>query len=150
ENKEWQAQGEARSETAIDWNGEYWLIGTSDGWLVRLDGSNFSVVRRVDIEGVHSHIIWTGKYWLGISGVYYCSAFAYDGEKLVNLSWTLPKKTFLWRLPILQRQLPYIWKEISNGTHWLSFSSEGRLLLFNGKKFEEVEVDANLFQYWKK
>ncbi len=260
ETREWEVQGEARRVTAIGWNGEYWLIGTSDGWIVRLDGSNFSVVGRVDIEGVHSHIIWTGKYWLGTSGVYYCSAFAYDGEKLVelryrsfneivkvsyasdkcvlvnqvpysdnfsiltwngesinvlvedaidllscksnfnygymqlrlelvsngsscliylcsepsathkllpvlqgklchklysydgqklvNLSWSLPKKAFLWRLPIPQGQ-PYIWKEISNGTHWLSFSSDGKLLFFNGREFQEVKVDANLSQYWE-
>ncbi len=260
----WQVQGEARSITTIGWNGKYWLIGTSDGWLVRLDGSNFSVVGRVDIEGVHPYLIWTGKYWLGTSGVYYCAAFVYDGKKLVelryspfneivkvsyasniclllnqvpytsnysiliwdgaeirvlvenaldllprekrtycdgmplrvelitngsacliyiscelplnekvsppykehfchalylydgsdlvNLSWTLPENISLWRTP--PKSWPSFWRELSNGTHWVSLTSTGKLLLFNGKEFEEVKADSNLLQldwgriYW--
>ncbi len=259
----WQVQGEARGITAIGWNGEYWLIGTSDGWLVRLDGSNFSVVGRVDVEGVHPYLIWTGKYWLGTSGVYYCAAFVYDGERLVelryrpfneivrvsyasnkclllnqvpytsnysiliwdeaelrvlvenvlnllphekkaycdgmplrvefvtngsvcliyvscepllnekipsykehfchalylyngsdlvNLSWTLPENISLWRTP--HRSSSCFWRELSNGTHWVSLTSTGKLLLFNGTGFAKVKADPSLLQldwgriYW--
>ena len=81
-----QFEEEARRVTALAWNGEYWLIGTSDGWLVRLDGPDFEVVGRVDSEGVHSPMLWTGKYWLGTSGAFlYFPGFAYDGKDLVEL-----------------------------------------------------------------
>ena len=82
-----QFEEEARSVTSLAWNGEYWLIGTSDGWLVRLDGPHFEAVERVENERVHSPILWSGRHWLGTSGVYYCPAFAYDGQNLTELTY---------------------------------------------------------------
>jgi len=74
-----------RYVTSIAWNGEYWLIGTSDGWLVRLDDLNFTPLERLAHEYVHPGIEWTGKYFIGIYDVYYCPAFVYDGKNIIKL-----------------------------------------------------------------
>ena len=83
----WQPNRSAKSVTSIGWNGKYWLIGTFDeGCLVKLEGSEFTLVDCVDPDLIHEGSIeWTGEYFLAIAGVYYCDAFAYDGEKLIEL-----------------------------------------------------------------
>jgi len=74
-----------RYVTSLAWNGEYWLIGTSDGWLVRLDDLNFIPLERLAHEYVHPGIEWTGKYFVGIYNIYYCPAFVYDGKNIIKL-----------------------------------------------------------------
>ena len=67
ENKEWQVQGEARSVTAIGWNGKYWLVCTK-GKLLRLKGNKLELAADLSSLGLGSSIPycagWNGEYWL--------------------------------------------------------------------------------------
>lgn len=79
--------------TAFDWNGEYWLIGTSGGIVKKYDGNVWEDLTASASfgEATINSITWNGKYWLVGGG--YGKLKKYDGNQFTdltafaNLSW---------------------------------------------------------------
>lgn len=74
-------QGSRSPISIISWNGEYFLIGTYEGQIVKYEGEYFSLLK--DFKTPISDIVWSGKQWLISGGNLLAS---YDGSDFEVLS----------------------------------------------------------------
>lgn len=153
------------SISSVVWNGKYWLIGTTQGDIVRYDGREFSYIKNL---GSHvSHIAWSGNHWLISIGKGLQKdkgLVKFDGEKFVTLSKDYSPQVIacaayclMWGSPWDMRFMRYDgelnditsqFREIAgneyvsniiwNGEYWLIVTTKV-LVRYDGKTFSKID-----------
>jgi hypothetical protein len=154
--------------SAIGWNGEYFLIGTFDGSLVKFDGSRFVSVAKLN-SSITEIVNFSGGWVVGgedflvrYDGESFSEVLTGAGARIVTcnagecLIYTGAKKLFSYDgllltdlTPDMKRELPgeYIVAEIIwDGREWLVLAKEaaswgkGRILRYADGRLSRVEL----------
>lgn len=157
-------KAEKVSFQAMTWNGDYWLMATTKGDLVKYDGREFTYIKNLRV----SHIAWSGAHWLlsiGRGAQKEKGLVKYDGEEFVTLSqdyspqviacadyclmwgdpWDMRLMKYDGNLVDLTMQfreqagLEYVFDILWNGDYWL-ISTGKALVKYDGNAFSKLDL----------